>query len=68
MPATAAAGATLGAATTALATSAAAGAAAILDSAAAGIINEIASRLLNQAKAAMQLAGQAHELITAGIR
>jgi hypothetical protein len=68
MPATAASLVTLGAATTALGMSATAAAASILDSATAGINNEIASTMLNQAKAAMQLAGQAHELITAGIR
>ena len=61
------AAAIMGAAQEAAATSTAASIASIHDSTMAGIMNERASALLDQAKAALMLARKAHDLITAGI-
>jgi hypothetical protein len=61
------AAATLGAAQESAALSTAAAIASIQDSTQAGIMNERASALLDQAKAALMLARKGHDLITAGI-
>jgi hypothetical protein len=57
----------MGASQEAAALSTAAAIASIQDSTMAGIMNERASALLDQAKAALMLARKAHDLITAGI-
>lgn len=61
------AAAMMGAANTILAATTAASIASMMDSAAAGVLNERTSALLDQAKADLMLARKAHDLITAGI-
>jgi hypothetical protein len=61
------AAAILGASTAAAQMTTAAMVASIMDSAAAGIMNERASAMADQAKAALSIARKFHDLINAGI-